>query len=121
MTARDKIEANERREEQFAAADWRCVVCGGPLRAGVPQLGHRVINSKHNRATIPEEVLHHPLATLPVCSLSCNSGCILHGQEAHDLISRIERIISGEESFDLREEYGNLREEFHRKRFGSYR
>ena len=34
MTARAKLEANDRREELFAAVGYRCVVCGRPLRQG---------------------------------------------------------------------------------------
>jgi hypothetical protein len=121
MTNAAKIEANDRREEQFAAAEWKCCVCGGWLREGVPQLAHRVLNSKHNRATIDEAVLHSTLNTIPVCSLDCNGLLILHGPEADALLARIERVISGEESVDLRAYYSELREQFYRKRFTVYR
>lgn len=117
MTNLQKLEANERREEQFLWAMGRCVVCGGWLRQGHPQLAHRVISSKHHRSTIPEEVLHHPLNTIPVDnSGACNSAVILHGPEADDLLDRVRRVLAGEEAVDMREEYDQLREHFYQIR-----
>lgn len=122
MTASDKLEANDRREEQFVAAGGMCVVCSAWLLRGHAQLAHRLINSDHNRETIPEDVLHHPLSTIPVDrSDSCNSAVILHGPEAAALRARIERVLSGEESVDLQTYYSDLREEFYRKRNKVYR
>ena len=116
-----KLEANDRREEQFEAAGGQCVVCGGWLREGVPQLAHRVINSKFNQDAIRPEVLHHPMNTIPVDSLRCNSAVIVRGQEDHELIARINRVVSGEESVDLRLYYSELREVFFRKGNRAYR
>ena len=117
MTGSQKLDANERRLQQFIYANWRCVVCGKFLHAGHPQLAHRVINSDHNRATISEEVLHHPLNTIPVDNSGrCNSAVILHGREAEEHLARIERVLAGEETVDYWEEYAALREAFSRRR-----
>lgn len=121
MTNRDKLAANERREEQFRWAEDRCCYCGGWLRSGIPQLAHRVIHSKHNAETIRPDVLHHPANTIPVCGLACNSKMILHGQEAAELLARVERVLAGEEPFDCRAYYAELREAFSRLRVGSFR
>lgn len=111
MNAKAKLDANEKREDLFRLADYRCVVCGKYLREGVPQLAHRVINSKHNRQELPEDVLHHPYNLIPVESLTCNSRAILRYRAADELLDKIRAEPDPE---DLADYYSNLREEFAR-------
>lgn len=80
MTARDKLEANDRREELFAAALWRCEVCGRPLRAGVPQLAHRITKSKANLRRYGARVIHHPRNLAPV---------LISGRPAEEMAAEI--------------------------------
>ena len=112
MRPRDKAESNDKREVLFAAADWRCVVCGRPLREGIPMLAHRVIASKYNVKTYGTAMIHHSMNLVPVESLRCNDMCILNFQPASDLLGKIQLIIAGLDiGPDLVEHYRELREE----------
>lgn len=101
MNARAKLDAEERRQELFAAVDWRCVVCGRSLYSGVPQLAHVLGKGKSMLAKYGPEIVHHPLAVVPVERVEpCNSA-VLIGDETEPgraLIARIRRILAGEES-----------------------
>jgi hypothetical protein len=113
LTPSQKLDANEKREQQFNWAGRRCVVCGRKLEDGHQQLAHRVINSKNNDETLPDEILHHPLNTIPVDNSGrCNSRVILNWAAAAEHLARIKRVLAGEETVDYREEYTRLREEF---------
>lgn len=80
MTERQKLEANEKRTAIFCRCGWICEVCGKPLRSGVPQLAHRISNSKMNMRLYGKEVIHHDLNLAPVCSLACNSAVLIDGK-----------------------------------------
>lgn len=115
MTTKQKFLANEQREELFRAADWLCVVSGRSLRSGLPQLAHRVAQTKARLETYGPEVINHPLNLVPVCGSRENDACNIGNRpaEARALLDRIIKIITGRESEpDMRKEYEILREQF---------
>ena len=120
MTGRQKLAAEEQRQELFAAATWRCVVCGDPLAVhGTAQLAHRVPKTQAFLRTWGPEVIHSALNLVPVCSLACNSSVSLGivGSAGKALLERIVRIQTGRESMpDMREFYQELRAEFRERR-----
>jgi len=110
-----KFRANERRDELFAAADWRSVVSGEPLRSGVPQLAHRVARTRNHLDKYGTEVIDHDLNLVPVRNLTENDRCNIGNRpvEANELLQRIIRINTGREAMpSLREYYASLRREF---------
>jgi len=116
MTGRQKLEAEEQRQELFGAATWHCVVCSGPLAVhGTAQLAHRIAQTKARLLTHGKEIMHNSLNLVPVCSLRCNDRANIGNRpmEARALIDRITRVVTGREPApDMREEYARLREEF---------
>lgn len=120
MNGRQKLEAEEKREELFAAAWWSCVVCKWPLGIeGTSQLAHRVAKTKGRLAIYGAEVIHHALNLVPVCSLRCNDACNIgnSGAESAELLARIKRVLNDDEPEpDMREEYRSLRAEYERRR-----
>lgn len=120
MRARDKFNANQLRDDLFAAANLECIVCGEYLgQHGVPQLAHRVAKTKARIENYGAEVIHSPLNMVPVCSLRCNDLVNIGNRptETRGLIERIVRINTGRESMpNIREYYAELRREFGEKR-----
>ncbi len=117
MRGRDKQEANEQREELFAAAKWKCVVCGKPLRSGTPMLAHRVIRSKHNVAIYGSRIIDHPMNLVPVESLRCNDATIVNFIPAERLLSEIFDVTAGAAPWpDMSEFYDQLSAEFEERR-----
>jgi hypothetical protein len=117
MRGRDKATANDKRDELFAAAEWKCCVCGRLLGEEVPQLAHRIPKTAANLRSYGTEVINHELNLVPVEKLSCNSRSILNFGPAEILLKRIKRVVSGEDpSPDMTEEYRLLREEFEQRR-----
>lgn len=115
MTARQKLDAIDQREALFAAAGWRSVVSGRPLREGVPQLAHRVAKTRANLEKWGPGVIHHPLNLVPVLDLRENDAVNIgfDREKAHDLMQRIIRVTTGREPEpNMSEEYRLLREEF---------
>lgn len=118
MRAKEKFEATEFRDSLFTIAGWRCVVCGGPLREGVPQLAHRVARTKSRLDKYGTAVMDHALNLVPVCCLKHNDRVNIGNQTlvAHALLDRIIRITTGRESYpSLADYYAELREEFKRE------
>lgn len=75
MTARDKLEANDKRETIFERDGYRCHHCGGSIYAhGTPMLAHRICQSKANIRKYGEDIIHHPLNLLSACCLKCNDS-----------------------------------------------
>jgi hypothetical protein len=74
MTERERFEFQEQRAMIFARDGWRCVVCGAPIRAGHPQLAHRIPQTAEYFALYGARVIHDPLNLASVCSLACNSA-----------------------------------------------
>ena len=94
MTSRDKLEANDRREELFAQAGYRCEVCGRPLRRlGTAQLAHRICASKANLRKYGPRIIHHNRNLAPVCSLRCNSSVLINGKPAEALAEEIRQLL----------------------------
>lgn len=76
MNAREKLDAEERRQEIFAKAWFKCGHCGGSIYAhGTPQLAHRIAKTKGNLAKFGPLVIHHTKNLVPVCQVEpCNSA-----------------------------------------------
>ncbi len=79
MTARDKLEANDRREAIFERDGYRCHHCGGSIyKYGTPQLAHRIPATKMNLKKYGREIIHHPLNLLSCCSIGiCNDSALI--------------------------------------------
>jgi hypothetical protein len=117
MRPRDKAEANDKRELLFSAANWTCIVCGRHLREGIGQLAHRIIASKHNLKLHGPATIHHSWNLVPVCSLACNSACIVNFLPARDLLIKIQLSAAGMDTGEfLVDHYRELREEFRQRR-----
>ena len=75
MTASQKLDAQELREKIFERDGWKCRNCGKSIYwCNVPQLAHRIAQTKANIEKYGEEIIHHPLNTASVCCLGCNSA-----------------------------------------------
>ena len=88
------LDAQEQKERMIAEAGYKCYVCNKPVTFQTAQLAHVIEKSKSNLKKYGEEVIHHPLNMKVVCSLKCNSACLMspktHPIQAQDLIERIE-------------------------------
>lgn len=119
MTAKQKFQAEEKRQELFTAAGWCCVVCNGSLALyQTPQLAHRVPKHRSMLERWGPEVINSPLNMVPVCSLKCNDRVSLGTVKAQtkDLLERIVRVNTGRESMpDMAEFYRELRDEFRKR------
>lgn len=80
MTEGDRLRADEAREAIFARDDWLCVVCGRPLRSGIPQLAHRIPQRKIYLKRYGAEIIHHPDNLASVESLGCNAKVDIGGR-----------------------------------------
>ena len=75
VTARQKLEAEEKRQEIFARDGYLCQECAKSIYVyNTPQLAHRIAQTKGNKAKYGLEVIHHPLNLVSVCSLRCNDA-----------------------------------------------
>jgi len=94
MTARQKLDAQELREELFRASGYYCAHCGGSLLAhGTPQLAHRIAQSKANIKKYGPAIIHHRLNLVPVCQIEpCNSAMNIGNNpgEIQELLEQIE-------------------------------
>jgi 5-methylcytosine-specific restriction endonuclease McrA len=79
LTARDKLEVNDKREAIFERDGYRCHHCGGSIYAhGSPQVAHRIPATKANLAKYGPEVIHHSLNLLSCCSIGiCNDSALI--------------------------------------------
>jgi hypothetical protein len=115
VTGREKQDAIELRELLFSAADWRCIHCGGHIRAhGTPQLAHRIAQSKANLKKYGSEVIHHPLNVVPVCQVEpCNSALNIGNrpEEVKALVATIEASLAFGGLPNMEVEYRVLRDE----------
>lgn len=106
MTARAKLEANDRREAIFASAGYRCEVCRMPVRRfGTAQLAHRIPATVAWLAKYGARVIHHPRNMASVCGLKCNSSVLIGNNpvererlaaEIVELLEDVDEIIQGE-------------------------
>lgn len=76
MNAREKLDAEDRRQELFAKAWFKCQHCGGSIYAhGTPQLAHRIAKTKSNLKKYGPLVIHHTRNLAVVCQVEpCNSA-----------------------------------------------
>jgi len=92
-----QVEANERKNFLVAMAG-KCQVCGVSLFGKIPQLAHRIPKKKAYLKKYGRAVIHHPLNLRVVCSLRCNSACLLdpatHPIEARELVRKIREALS---------------------------
>lgn len=75
LSGREKLEAEDKREEKvFARDNWTCQTCGKSIYTyGSAQAAHRISKSKANLKKYGPEIIHHPLNLVSVCSIGrCN-------------------------------------------------
>lgn len=94
MRELEKLEANERREEQVRKQKF-CAVCGAPLRWGQPQWAHRIPKTKYFLEKYGDEIINHPKNLKLVCSLYCNDKVNIqnHPIEIRELVKDIRESI----------------------------
>ena len=73
MTAREKMEAEEKKQNIYIQRSGVCEVCGKLIKHSEAQLAHRIGQTKPNLKKYGKETLHHPANLALVCSLKCNS------------------------------------------------
>jgi hypothetical protein len=91
--SRKKLDMQEQRLNIFIRDHWLCRVCGKPIvgNDNLPQLAHRIAQTKANLRKYGADVIHHPLNMMSVCSLRCNSACNIGNRpgEVAELINQI--------------------------------
>ena len=94
MRAREKIEAEEHKQERYCKAHGKCSVCGKSITYSECQLAHR-IHKGYTKMYGPD-IIHHELNTVITCA-DCNSSVLLsfaaNPVEAQELIDEIWRDI----------------------------
>src|SRR5262245_59215821 len=106
MTARQKLDANERREELFRLAWYHCLVCDRWLREGVPQMAHRA-----PKGELSGFLKGHPFMMVPTEKLTCNSAVLISGLPLAALIKRCEDNPTPTDA-EIKEYYAELKAEF---------
>jgi len=90
MTALEKIEANERKQQYHLLAKGKCYFCGKSISLTQAQLAHRI--PKGYVKKYGEAVIHHPYNLRITCD-RCNSKALLdpktHPLEAQKLVDEI--------------------------------
>jgi len=79
MTDKESFFTGEMKEQLFSDYGWCCGICKKSLLSGVPQLAHRIPQSKRNIKKYGKEVIHHKLNMIPVESLECNAAASIAG------------------------------------------
>ncbi len=74
------FEQSEKRLHLFLEMNWTCEVCGSPIVLGIPQLAHRINQSKTNLKKYGKDIIHHKENLAVVCSLKCNQKISLYGK-----------------------------------------
>jgi len=96
VTARDKIEAEEHKQERYCKAHGKCSVCGKSITYSECQLAHRI--PKGYASVYGPEVIHHDINT-PLTCAKCNDSVLLtpaaNPVEAKKLIEKIKENIDG--------------------------
>lgn len=122
MTAKQKLEANELKQEMVRKAHCRCQICGCPVTFFTAQLSHRIPKSKEYIKLYGRAVIFHPL-NMPVCCADCNSKVLLdpatHPVEASKLVDKIQSQIYLDNNpahteffYAIRDIFGTCRPEF---------
>jgi hypothetical protein len=88
------------RLELFRRRGWKCEVCGKHLldEGSTAQLAHIIPKTKRNIIKYGNEIIHHPLNLVAVCSLKCNSKTLIGNSPIaeYELIERIKESIKRE-------------------------
>ena len=90
MTAIDKLDAEELKQQMYCMAKGRCTVCGKQLAYSECQLAHRI--PKGYVKMYGPKIIHHPLNMRITCA-DCNSSVLINPGsnpiEADELIQEI--------------------------------
>jgi len=91
---------NNIQEKRFAIMKrdkWVCQICGRRLSHpnAIPQLGHKINQSKVYIRKYGKEVIHHPLNLVATCCLKCNSAVSINGKHllVEKLVEKIQKEI----------------------------
>ena len=63
----------ETKMKLFSRDGWVCQVCGKPLSAGHPMLGHKIKQNEMYLKKYGKEVVFHDDNMVSCCSLACNA------------------------------------------------
>ena len=98
LTATQKLEANERKQDIIRKRGYKCEVCGSPVNYYTAQLAHRI--PKGYIKLYGAEIINHPLNMIVTCCLKCNSSVLLspavHPVESDKLIETIKKLLADE-------------------------
>lgn len=67
MTAREKLEAEEKKIRIYFQAGGRCKICGNPVSMSEAQLAHKIAKSRQNIKHYGKEVIFHPKNMILTC------------------------------------------------------
>lgn len=73
MTEREQENLRVSKEKIFDRDKYTCICGESIFRYGRPQLAHVIKKSKMNIKKYGEDVVHHELNLVSVCSLECNA------------------------------------------------
>lgn len=68
----------ETKKQKCIENDYRCEICGTPINEYNSQLAHCIIKSKANIRKYGEGIMNNYHNLRIVCSLDCNSKCIVN-------------------------------------------
>ena len=68
MTAKEKLEANEKKIQIYNARNGTCEVCSKIISQSEAQLAHRICKSKPNLKKYGADIIHHRLNLVLTCS-----------------------------------------------------
>jgi len=92
MNNRQKLEAEDQRNEIFRRDEYRCRHCGLSVYSkGTPQLAHGIAKTKTAIKKYGDSVVNHPMNLFSTCSLYCNSRMNI-GNNPVKVIELVEKI-----------------------------
>ncbi len=94
MTAREKIEAEEKKIQIYNVRNGTCEVCGKIIPQSEAQLAHRIDKGKPNLRKYGHEIIHHHLNLVLTCSDKmgrCNDSVLISNNPmaVAELVERI--------------------------------
>jgi hypothetical protein len=95
LSGREKLEAEEKREEKvFARDNWTCQTCGESIYIhGTPQAAHRIGKGKVNLRKYGPEIIHHPLNLVSVCSIGKCNDAVNIGNSPVEIEALVDKIL----------------------------
>ena len=95
MTAKQILEANEKKIQIYNSRNATCEVCGKVITQSEAQLAHRIPKSKMYLKRYGKEIIHHSKNLALVCGLECNSRVNINGSPLaiEQLVIEIQAII----------------------------